>query len=242
MTYINGAELDRVSALDFVRYADNAYQSARASRLRNPDRALQRRSADSSGLQGGPDRRSGAAIRLETGDGVLRARTVIVTVSTNVLAAGTIRFTPDNPDTRDAAARLPLGHAEKVFLPLDDAAEFPEDVRFFGATDRAATGAYQMRPFGRPMIEAYFGGSLVRDLQTAGKAAMIAFACEEIAAGSGHSDHCSFAAARGQQLGSRSARIGFRFARRDGPSKCPIGAEHADPKPHLLCWGSLFDP
>jgi monoamine oxidase len=39
-----------------------------------------------------------------------------------------------------------------------------------------------MRPFGRPMIEAYFGGSLVRDLQTAGKAAMIAFACEEIAA------------------------------------------------------------
>ena len=37
-------------------------------------------------------------------------------VSTNVLAAGTIRFTPDNQDTRDAAARLPLGHAERFFL------------------------------------------------------------------------------------------------------------------------------
>jgi monoamine oxidase len=171
-TYINGAELDRVSALDFARYADThinwrvpaGYGTliARCKVVRIDH--------------------SGAAIRIETGDGVLRARTVIVTVSTNVLAADAIRFTPDIPGTRDAAAHLPLGHAEKVFLTLDDAAEFPKDVRFFGATNRAATGAYQMRPFGRPMIEAYFGGSLARDLQAAGKAAIIAFACEEIAA------------------------------------------------------------
>ena len=92
------------------------------------------------------------------------------------------------------------------------------------------------------MIEAYFGGSLVRDLQTAGKAAMIAFACEEIAAVLGTAIIARLRAARGQQLGSRSACIGFLFARRAGPSKCPIGAEHADPKPHLRCWGSLFDP
>jgi monoamine oxidase len=181
-TYINGAELDRVSALDLVRYADTDIN------WRVPAGygiVIARYSVGLPIVLGCKVVRidhSGAAIRIETGDGVLRARVVIVTVSTNVLAVGAIRFIPDIPDARDAAAHLPLGHAEKVFLTLDAAAEFPKDVRFFGATDRAATGAYQMRPFGRPMIEAYFGGSLARDLQTAGKAAMIAFACEEIAA------------------------------------------------------------
>jgi len=174
-TYINGAELDCVSALDFARYADTHIN------WRVPAGYGTLIARYSAGLPIVLDH-SGAAIHIETGDGVLRARAVIVTVSTNVLAADAIRFTPDIPDTRDAAAHLPLGHAEKVFFTLDDAAEFPKDVHFFGATDRAATGAYQMRPFGRPMIEAYFGGSLARDLQAAGKAAMIAFACEEIAA------------------------------------------------------------
>jgi monoamine oxidase len=148
--HINGAELDRVSALDFARYADTHIN------WRLPAGYGTLIARYSVGLPIVLDCKvvridhSGAAIRIETGNGVLRARTVIVTVSTNVLAAGAIRFTPDNPDTRGAAARLPLGPAEKVFLTLDDAAEFPEDVRFFGATDRAATGAYQMRPFGRP--------------------------------------------------------------------------------------------
>ncbi|MGH6796093.1 MAG: flavin monoamine oxidase family protein [Methylocella sp.] len=181
-TYINGAELACVSALDFARYADthiNWRVPAGYGTL------IARYSAGLPIVLGCKVIRidhSGAAIRIETGDGILRARAVIVTVSTNVLAGGAIRFTPDIPDVRDAAAHLPLGHAEKVFLTLDDAAEFPKDARFFGAADRAATGAYHMRPFGRPMIEAYFGASLARDLQTAGKAAMIAFACEEIAA------------------------------------------------------------
>lgn len=181
-TYINGAELDCVSALDFARYADTRIN------WRVPAGYGTLIARYSAGLPIVLECKavridySGAAIHIETGDGVLRARAVIVTVSTNVLAADAIRFTPDIPDARDAAAHLPLGHAEKVFLTLDDAAEFPKDVHFFGATDRAATGAYQMRPFGRPMIEAYFGGSLARDLQAAGKAAMIAFACEEIAA------------------------------------------------------------
>ncbi|MGB6326278.1 MAG: NAD(P)/FAD-dependent oxidoreductase [Methylocella sp.] len=181
-TYINGAELDCVSALDLARYADTHVN------WRVPAGYGTLIAHYSAGLPIVLECKvvridhSGAVIHIETGDGVLRARTVIVTVSTNVLAADAIRFTPDIPGTRDAAAHLPLGYAEKAFFKLDDAAEFPKDVSFFGATDRAATGAYQMRPFGRPMIEAYFGGSLARDLQAAGKAAMIAFAYQEIAA------------------------------------------------------------
>ena len=122
-TYINGAELDRVSALDFARYADTHIN------WRVPAGYGTLIARYSVGLPIVLDCKvvridhSGAAIRIETGGGVLRARTVIVTVPTNVLAAGAIRFTPDNPDTRDAAARLPLGHAEKVFLTLDDAAD-----------------------------------------------------------------------------------------------------------------------
>ena len=53
-------------------------------------------------------------------------------------------------------AGLPLGLADKLFLSLDGAEEFEQDSRLFGRTDRAATGSYHLRPFGRPLIEVLF--------------------------------------------------------------------------------------
>jgi monoamine oxidase len=37
-----------------------------------------------------------------------------------------------------------------------------------------------MRPFGRPMIEAYFGGNLAAELETGGEAAFVDFALDEL--------------------------------------------------------------
>ncbi len=65
-------------------------------------------------------------------------------------------------------------------MALDGAQEFDRDVRLFGRTDRAATGAYQFRPLGRPQIEAYFGGNLAAELEANGDGAFFDFAVSEL--------------------------------------------------------------
>ena len=67
------------------------------------------------------DRSEAGHVRLDTPAGPVRARRVVVTVSTGVLRAGAIRFTPDLPDShRDAIARLPMGLLSKIALRLAD--------------------------------------------------------------------------------------------------------------------------
>src|SRR6266446_6625832 len=63
----------------------------------------------------------GRAIRLETTRGTVTARRVIVTVPTSILAAEMLRFDPPLPDKLAAAAGLPLGLADKLFLSIDGA-------------------------------------------------------------------------------------------------------------------------
>ena len=67
----------------------------------------------------------GRRVRIETPRGELGVRAVIVTVPTDVLAAGIPRFVPELPDKIAAAAALPLGLADKLYLRLDRAEEFP---------------------------------------------------------------------------------------------------------------------
>src|SRR5690606_10315481 len=81
-----------------------------------------------------------------------------------------------------AAANLPLGLADKLFIALDHAEEFEKDSRLFGRTDRSATAVYHLRPFGRPMIEAFFGGRLAHDLEAESEGAFFDFALAELTA------------------------------------------------------------
>ena len=48
--------------------------------------------------------------------------------------------------------------------------------------DRSGTATYHLRPFGRPLIEVYFGGSLAEQLEADGDDAFFAFANEELVA------------------------------------------------------------
>ena len=62
---------------------------------------------------------SGRDVTVETPAGKIAARAAIVTVSTNVLAAGNIKFTPDLPKRQlDAAAKLSLGSYDRIALQL----------------------------------------------------------------------------------------------------------------------------
>ena len=180
VTYISGAELDRVSAQDFDRYDDSgvnwrvvegygttiaAYADALPVVLDCPVRSIDH---------------TGKRLRIETLKGILTADQVIVTVPSTILAEEKLLFTPALPEKTQAAAGLPLGLADKLFLSLDNAEEFEKDSRLFGRTDRTATGTYHFRPFGRPQIEAYFGGRLASELEAGGETAFFDFAVSEL--------------------------------------------------------------
>lgn len=128
---------------------------------------------------------SGANILIETPRGTVRARSLIVTVSTNVLASGAIRFTPELPARLMSALHgVPTGHANKV------AFHFRRDV--FGLPDTSYANfidlrnparpacSFQVRPFGSDLAIAYLGGDLAENLDRAGEAEMTAFAREAL--------------------------------------------------------------
>jgi monoamine oxidase len=123
--------------------------------------------------------RSGLRLRIETAMGTITAGQAIIAVPASALTDETF-FTPALPEKIEAALGLPLGLDDKLFLSLDHAEEFEKDSRLFGRTDRTGTGAYHLRPFGRPHIEAYFGGTLARELEAEGDAAFFDFASNEL--------------------------------------------------------------
>ena len=133
---------------------------------------------------------SGAALSIRTSRGDLSARTAVVTVPTPIIAAGALRFTPDLPAKRAAAASLPLGLANKLHLALDEPEMFPADSHLLGRTDTAETASYHLRPLRRPIIEAYVGGDHAGALEQAGESAFAEFAIDELAALIGSNVRC----------------------------------------------------
>ena len=178
-TFVAGAELPDVSAHDLARYEDSGvdwrvtggygtlisnYAADVPTKLNCPVHRIDR---------------SGLRLRIETTMGVVTVDQAIIAVPTSMLTDETF-FTPALPDKVGAALGLPLGLDDKLFLSLDHAEEFEEGSRLFGRTDQIGTGAYHLRPFGRPQIEAYFGGTLARELEAAGDAAFFDFASSEL--------------------------------------------------------------
>ena len=179
-TYISGTELQNMSALDFELYDDSeinwrvkeGYGAAIAAHGDNVPV-----------LFDSPVTRidhSGTRLKIVTAKGDIAAGKAIVTLPTNVLAERVDFFAPALPEKTRAASRLPLGLADKLFLHLDHAEEFETGGRLFGNIERAGTGTYHMRPFGRPLIECFYAGQCARDLEAGGERAFFNFAVEEL--------------------------------------------------------------
>ncbi len=179
-TYISGTELSSMSALDFELYEDTeinwrvkeGYGTAVSAHGDEVPVAF-----DSAVTR---IDHSGTRIKIVTAKGDIFADKAIITLPTNVLAERADFFAPALPEKTRAAARLPLGLADKLFLHLDGAEEFEPGGRLFGSTDRSGTGTYHMRPFGRPLIECFYAGQCARDLEAGGERAFFAFAVEEL--------------------------------------------------------------
>jgi monoamine oxidase len=181
-SWYNGAELDRISVLDYAAFDDDevnwrapegygalieAYGTGVPVRLESAVRSIDR---------------SGPLLRIVTIEGELVAEQAVVAVPTAILAEGRLRITPDLPEVLEACAGLPLGLADKVVLALDEPGAFSPDAGLFGRTDTRETGSYHLRPFGRPLVEVFLGGRWAAELEAEGPGAPTAFALEELTA------------------------------------------------------------
>jgi monoamine oxidase len=178
---LNGAKFAEVSILDYDAYEDTGVNYRVAEGYGSLVAAL---GADAPVVLNCPVERidrSGARLTIETARGVIEARTAILTLPTSVLASEAVRFDPPLPDLIEAAAGAPLGLASKLHMAVEGAEEFPEDSQLWGRTDTAQTAGYHLRPFGRPLIEGYFGGDLAWGLEAEGEGAFFDFACSELA-------------------------------------------------------------
>ncbi|MBS0334563.1 MAG: FAD-dependent oxidoreductase [Proteobacteria bacterium] len=179
-SYYNGVEFDQVSVVDYSAYEDSGsnwrvregYGTA-IGRFADPARIV-------TGCPVTTIRHDGPDVRLETPRGTLSARAAVVCVPSSILSEGGLAFRPELPAKAEAAAGLPLGLADKVFLRLAAPEALPIEGHLFGHIDRTETASYHLRPFGRPYIEAFLGGRCARGLEDEGPGAMAAFAIEEL--------------------------------------------------------------
>ena len=180
-TWGNGAELERVSVKDNVRYEDTSTNWRLAEGYGSLFKAL------AVGLPVACETAvsrvdySGRTIRLETARGTVTATQVIVTVPTSIIAQQVIRFDPALPDKIAAAAGLPLGVDDKLFISFDGPLpDLEHDIYLVGSTISRETMSYQVRPLDRPAIYCFFGGRFAAALEREGQAAMFDFASGEL--------------------------------------------------------------
>lgn len=121
-------------------------------------------------------------VSVETQSGKIAARAAIVTVSTNVLTSGAIKFAPDIPKrTLDAASKLSLGSYDRIVLQLPgNPLGLSRDDILIEQSNSTRTALMFANIGGSPLCSIDVGGSFGRELAEQGEKAMVAFAKEWI--------------------------------------------------------------
>lgn len=119
-------------------------------------------------------------IAVQTPKGTIAARTAIVTVSTNVIASGRIRFTPELPRRfADACNSLSLGSYDHIALELSgNPLGLESDDLVFEKSSNKQTGAILANVSGTSLCLVEVTGSFGRELAAKGEAAMVDFAAD----------------------------------------------------------------
>src|ERR1700681_4738636 len=119
-------------------------------------------------------------VTVETPAGKVAAHAAIITVSSNVLAAGNIKFTPDIPKRQlDAAAKLGLGSYDRIALALPgNPLGLSRDDVIIEQSNSTRTALLFGNMAGSSLCVLDVAGSFGRDLSSQGEPAMVAFAVE----------------------------------------------------------------
>jgi len=119
-------------------------------------------------------------VTVETAAGRIAARAAIITVSSQVLVSGNIKFTPEIPKRQlDAAARLGLGSYDHIALQLPgNPLGLGRDEVLIEQSHSTRTALLCANIAGSSLCVIDVAGSFGRDLASQGEPAMIAFAVE----------------------------------------------------------------
>lgn len=126
---------------------------------------------------------TGAQVMIETTAGQMRARTVIVTLPTGVLATGKIGFAPQlSAARRDAIAQLPMASFNKVMLLFSRRViDAPAGRNVTGLTGKDFAFDAIVRPDNREAALVFVGGAQARALEEEGGRAAVTFAVSALA-------------------------------------------------------------
>ena len=119
-------------------------------------------------------------VTVETPAGKIAARAAIITVSSNVLAAGNIKFAPDIPKRQlDAASKLSLGSYDHIALQMPgNPLGLARDDVIIEQSNSTRTALLFANIGGSSLCTVDVAGSFGRDLSAQGEKAMVAFAME----------------------------------------------------------------
>jgi monoamine oxidase len=177
--YLTGKDLERVSSLDFAlaarRDADAFCRQGLGALLAGlaKDIAVQL-STPATAI----DTRRGVAV--ETPKGTIAARAAIVTVSTNVISSGRLRFMPELPHLNiDTFGRLSLGSYDHIAIELDgNPLGLDSDDLVFEKSSDTHTAAMLANVSGTSLCLVEVAGAFGHDLSAKGEAVMVDFAGE----------------------------------------------------------------
>lgn len=180
--YTCGKDLQQVSVLDFAR----AQEREADAFCRQGFGALLAALADGIAVKFSTpalaiDTRRNVVV--ETPRGAITARAVIVTVSTNVIASGAVKFSPDlTAGHAEMIGKLSLGSFDHVALELaDNALGFESDDLIFEKSADKKTAAILANVSGTQLCMVQVAGSFGRELSAQGEAAMVDFAADWLA-------------------------------------------------------------
>jgi monoamine oxidase len=177
-----GTELSQVSTVDFAKSVERnndvfCRQGFGALIAANAEGLPVRLSTPATAI----DFRRGVTV--ETPKGSIAARAAIVTVSTNVIVSGAIKFLPELGKRHlDAFAKLPLGSYDHIALEFaGNPLGLDSDDLIFEKAAGTRTAAMLANVSGTPLCLVDVAGSFGRELAAHGEAAMVDFAANWLA-------------------------------------------------------------
>jgi monoamine oxidase len=188
-------------------------------------------------------------LTVETAKGAITAHTAIVTVPTNVIASGGLRFNPELGHHQiDAFGRMSLGSYDHIALELvGNPLGLESDDLVFEKSANTHTAAILANLSGTTLCTVDVAGAFGRDLSAQGEAAMIDFAAEWLAGLYGAEvkkaigrKHATRWNSEPYALGAWSAAVpGSQFARHQLLEPIADDVWYAGEAAHETLWGTV---
>jgi monoamine oxidase len=192
---------------------------------------------------------TGRGIAVDTPKGTISARAAIITVPTNVVASGGLKFAPDLGHRQmDAFGKLSLGSYDHIALELvGNPLGLESDDLVFEKSSDTHTAAILANISGTPLCVIDVAGSFGRDLSARGEAAMVDFASEWLAGLYGAEVKKAVGRTQATRwnsqayaLGAASAAVpGGQFARRALFDPITDNVWYAGEAAHETLWGTV---